>query len=286
MGTQEDTSTFHLAWLQDIGFNSYRFTNLTRWMEPVDDTAYGALTPAAIKANPNVIPWSTWDANADVNPQTYNHNLGQSVRQTIIQLENAGIVPLWQINERPPGDVPPWMPDATDPNAFNNTNNYNEMWEHCFAIAYWLNVRNNYNMDVYQIANEPDYEGYNQANYFAFFHLCRDAVQYVYATYLPGRTPIMTAPVESQNTGSGDWVDVMLQIMGGEVDWNVPILGGEQMYQAMKSLGRETQLVVYPGEYHGFKAPSHLKDRLERYLAWYAHYVKGDPAPATLTTLK
>jgi len=69
--------------------------------------------------------------------------------------------------------------------------------------------------------------------------------------------------------------------MGGDIDWNVPILGGEQMYQAMKSLGRETELVVYPGEYHEFKTPSHLKDRLERYLAWYAHYVKGDPAPAT-----
>jgi dipeptidyl aminopeptidase/acylaminoacyl peptidase len=69
--------------------------------------------------------------------------------------------------------------------------------------------------------------------------------------------------------------------MGGDIDWNVPILGGEQMYQAMKHLGRETQLVVYPGEYHEFKAPTHLKDRLERYLAWYAHYVKGDPAPAT-----
>jgi dipeptidyl aminopeptidase/acylaminoacyl peptidase len=69
--------------------------------------------------------------------------------------------------------------------------------------------------------------------------------------------------------------------MGGEIDWNVPILGGEQMYQALKSLGRETELVVYPGEYHEFKAPSHLKDRLQRYLAWYAHYVKSDPAPAT-----
>ncbi|HXN52835.1 MAG TPA: S9 family peptidase [Candidatus Acidoferrum sp.] len=69
--------------------------------------------------------------------------------------------------------------------------------------------------------------------------------------------------------------------MGGGIDWNVPILGSEQMYQAMKSLGRETQLVVYPGEYHEFKAPSHLKDRLERYLAWYAHYIKGDPIPAT-----
>jgi dipeptidyl aminopeptidase/acylaminoacyl peptidase len=69
--------------------------------------------------------------------------------------------------------------------------------------------------------------------------------------------------------------------MGGEIDWNVPILGGEQMYQAMKSLGRDTELVVYPGEYHEFKTPSHLKDRLERYLAWYAHYVKGDPTPPT-----
>ncbi|MGH9544800.1 MAG: S9 family peptidase, partial [Terriglobales bacterium] len=56
--------------------------------------------------------------------------------------------------------------------------------------------------------------------------------------------------------------------MGGNIDWNVPVLGGEQMYQALKSLGRETELVVYPGEYHEFKAPSHLKDRLERYLAW------------------
>jgi dipeptidyl aminopeptidase/acylaminoacyl peptidase len=68
--------------------------------------------------------------------------------------------------------------------------------------------------------------------------------------------------------------------MGGDIDWNVPIIGGEQMYQALKSLGRTTELVVYPGEHHGLTMPSHLKDRLERYLAWYAHYVKGDPAPA------
>ena len=69
--------------------------------------------------------------------------------------------------------------------------------------------------------------------------------------------------------------------MGGNIDWNVPIVGGEQMYQALKSLGRETELVVYPDEYHEFKTPSHMKDRLERYLAWYGHYVKGDSAPAT-----
>jgi len=68
--------------------------------------------------------------------------------------------------------------------------------------------------------------------------------------------------------------------MGGEIDSNVPILGGEQMYQAMKALGRTTELVVYPNEFHGFQAPSHIKDRMERYLAWYAHYVKGDNTPA------
>lgn len=69
--------------------------------------------------------------------------------------------------------------------------------------------------------------------------------------------------------------------MGGDLDANVPVLGGEQMYQAMKALGRQTELVVYPGEFHGFTAPSHIKDRYERYLAWFAHYVKGDSAPAT-----
>jgi dipeptidyl aminopeptidase/acylaminoacyl peptidase len=68
--------------------------------------------------------------------------------------------------------------------------------------------------------------------------------------------------------------------MGGEIDANVPILGGEQMYQAMKALGRTTELVVYPSEYHGFQTPSHIKDRMERYLAWYAHYVKGENTPA------
>ncbi|HXY00970.1 MAG TPA: S9 family peptidase [Candidatus Limnocylindrales bacterium] len=68
--------------------------------------------------------------------------------------------------------------------------------------------------------------------------------------------------------------------LGGNVDWNVPVLGSEQMYQSLKALGRETLLVVYPGEYHVFITPSHIKDRNERYLAWFAHYVKADGTPA------
>ncbi len=61
--------------------------------------------------------------------------------------------------------------------------------------------------------------------------------------------------------------------IGGAVDWNVPIVNSEQMYLGMKSLGRETQLVVYPNEHHGIRRPSFQKDRLERYLAWFDKYL-------------
>jgi dipeptidyl aminopeptidase/acylaminoacyl peptidase len=67
--------------------------------------------------------------------------------------------------------------------------------------------------------------------------------------------------------------------IGGEKDWNVPIINSEQMYQSMKRLGRTTQLVVYPGEHHGISKPSYLKDRFERYLGWYGQYIKGEPQP-------
>ena len=63
--------------------------------------------------------------------------------------------------------------------------------------------------------------------------------------------------------------------MGGGSDWNVPIMNSEQMYQAMKRLGRQTQLVVYPGEFHGISRPTFQKDRFERFVAWYDKYIKG-----------
>jgi len=62
--------------------------------------------------------------------------------------------------------------------------------------------------------------------------------------------------------------------LGGEKDFNVPIIGGEQMYQALKSMGIDTQLVVYPGQFHGLTVPSYQRDRLQRYLAWYGKYLK------------
>jgi dipeptidyl aminopeptidase/acylaminoacyl peptidase len=68
--------------------------------------------------------------------------------------------------------------------------------------------------------------------------------------------------------------------LGGDKDANVPLQGGQQMYQALKSLGIDTQLIIYPDQFHGLTRPSFIRDRLERYLAWYDKYLK----PAAVTT--
>ena len=65
-------------------------------------------------------------------------------------------------------------------------------------------------------------------------------------------------------------------LMGGEKDWNVPIQNSEQLYQALRRRGIPTQLVVYPDQGHGLRPPKYNRDRLERYLAWYGKWVKGE----------
>ncbi|MGB6353468.1 MAG: S9 family peptidase [Steroidobacteraceae bacterium] len=63
--------------------------------------------------------------------------------------------------------------------------------------------------------------------------------------------------------------------LGGRLDFNVPINGGEQMYQSLRALGVPAQLVVYPGQHHVFTRPSFIKDLAERTSAWLDRY---DPA--------
>ena len=65
--------------------------------------------------------------------------------------------------------------------------------------------------------------------------------------------------------------------MGGTLDFDVPINGGEQMYEALRTLGVPTQLVIYPGQYHTLTRPSFRKDRMERVTDWFTRYL--DPAP-------
>lgn len=76
--------------------------------------------------------------------------------------------------------------------------------------------------------------------------------------------------------------------MGGTSDMNVPLVGGKQMYEALKTLNVPSELIVYPNQFHGFTRPSFILDRYERWFAWYDNYVLGRhetpaqwaPAPA------
>jgi dipeptidyl aminopeptidase/acylaminoacyl peptidase len=61
--------------------------------------------------------------------------------------------------------------------------------------------------------------------------------------------------------------------LGGEKDFNVPIIGGEQMYQSLRTLGVPAELVIYPGQHHVFTRPSYIKDLAERMPAWVDRFV-------------
>jgi dipeptidyl aminopeptidase/acylaminoacyl peptidase len=61
--------------------------------------------------------------------------------------------------------------------------------------------------------------------------------------------------------------------LGGDKDFNVPVIGGEQMYQALRARNVPTELVIYPGQFHGLTRLSFKVDRLHRYLDWYAKYI-------------
>ena len=79
---------------------------------------------------------------------------------------------------------------------------------------------------------------------------------------------------------AGKRIHTPAMFMGGTSDMNVPLLGGEQMYQTLKSLGVPTELVVYPGQFHGFTKPSFIKDRYERWLGWWDKYLQPEKASA------
>ena len=59
----------------------------------------------------------------------------------------------------------------------------------------------------------------------------------------------------------------------GENDFNVPLLNTQQMYQALRSLGVSTELIIYPGQFHGLKKPTYIIDRYKRYLDWYSKWI-------------
>jgi dipeptidyl aminopeptidase/acylaminoacyl peptidase len=71
-----------------------------------------------------------------------------------------------------------------------------------------------------------------------------------------------------------DKIKTPVLYMSGLKDFNVPTIGSEQMYQALRSQGIPTELILYPNSFHGITKPSYQVDRLQRYVDWYDKYLK------------
>jgi dipeptidyl aminopeptidase/acylaminoacyl peptidase len=69
-------------------------------------------------------------------------------------------------------------------------------------------------------------------------------------------------------------------IMTGEADLRTPIGQSEEYYRALKKLKKDTLLVRMPGEYHGWRRPSHRLLQQLYLIAWFEKY-RLKPEPVT-----
>jgi dipeptidyl aminopeptidase/acylaminoacyl peptidase len=64
-------------------------------------------------------------------------------------------------------------------------------------------------------------------------------------------------------------------ILDGVDDASNPVGQSKGLYRALKHLGIETQLVLYPGEGHSPRSGAYNIDMFERILSWYDRFLKG-----------
>jgi dipeptidyl aminopeptidase/acylaminoacyl peptidase len=130
----------------------------------------------------------------------------------------------------------------------------------------------------YTIASDPRFKaassGAGVAAPMSFYGTDQYILQYDNELGPPWKNPELYLKLSYPFLEADKRIHTPTLFMGGASDMNVPILGGEQMYQALKSLGVPTELVVYPGQFHGFTRPSFVRDRYERWLAWWDKYLK------------
>ena len=185
------------AEIKDLGLNTMRVTGQASKWEPVDDSPeYGKPSIDQIKADPNSIKWSVWDKHL-----SSNWIGGMSGPEYFKTLKDMGIRSVINFTLDHDG-AGTFMANPPITQADKN-----EWWKYVFALAYWLNVRNDYQVNDYEVFNEPDaiprfWHG-TKEQFFDFMRLTHDAIDYVYTKYLPGRSYHVLAPTP---TWTNDWI--------------------------------------------------------------------------------
>ncbi len=69
-------------------------------------------------------------------------------------------------------------------------------------------------------------------------------------------------------------------VLVGERDGEVPAPQSREFWHALKTLGVETQFVIYAGEGHAIIRPEHRADIMQRLTEWFDRYLKPDQKAA------
>ncbi len=218
IGAVEGNINFDLKDLQDLGINTYRiYGGMSRWEPEDDDGKYGLPSINQIKADPNTINWAHWDKIMTDPPKGSDYwwsgergKVWQGNARTIFNtLKQAKIRPVVSIRNVDSSWNPSWALQLNPPRTKDD---WNEWWEHVFATVYWLNVRNDYGVDDWEIHNEPDNRdqgwGGTRADYFELVKVAKDAIDFAYKTYLPARTSHIHGP---KTVGGSNWPAAALQ---------------------------------------------------------------------------
>jgi len=68
-------------------------------------------------------------------------------------------------------------------------------------------------------------------------------------------------------------------IQHGEFDRRVPIANGFELRQGLEDRRVPVEMVVYKGYGHGITKPKSMRAVMQHNLAWFGHYIFGDPKP-------
>lgn len=284
IGADRGITNFDIADITDLGLNTYRFYegHMYAWEWQDDDGIYGLPTIDDIKSDANVINWQWWD-NALTNPPEgspfwYATDPGVgwqgNWREIFESLKDAGVRPFVSLRVQNAALKPDWSRALNPPNTPEGRN---EWWEHTFACVYWLNVRNDYRVDDWELGNEPNFDGQGwlgtEDDYWDFVKLTKDAIDYVYRRYLPDRPYRTYAPV-SAGTSVNDagerfgWIKDALQKVPDffdDVDYHDfsddPSTNIRDVHQIMDAAGQGSRRlwVTEWGPVYGHGADSYLK---------------------------
>lgn len=73
-------------------------------------------------------------------------------------------------------------------------------------------------------------------------------------------------------------------IQHGEQDVRVPVSQGYELYNALRRLGVDVQMVVYPRQPHGIQEPKLMMDAMQRNLDWFTQWIPTGRAARASTS--